>query len=233
MFTHLPGGSKVLVKDDGPKVTAGEKLAETLTIYEHGGEVRVGDELVIEDDKFDGKKIKKIVQGKELTIVIASLQPENASFEQTKKKNNSGQLIQQVKDILLKAPVDTTVENGMIIAELIDDECSVSSSGEIRYVDVEVDENQIITKPGKVVFIPEEIHQINKDSTLKMVENGTAVTAGTEIVKDVYCHIDGIVEFKEYNDVIHEITIRPGQVHTLSNISELKVDEGEVVKKVL
>ena len=101
-----------------------------------------------------------------MTIVIASLQPENASFEQT-KKNNSGQLIQQVKDILLKAPVDTTVENGMIIAELIDDECSVSSSGEIRYVDVEVDENQIITKPGKVVFIPEEIHQINKDSTLK------------------------------------------------------------------
>lgn len=41
----------------------------------------------------------------------------------------------------------------MIIAELIDDDCTVSSSGEIRYVDVEVDENQIITKAGKVVFI--------------------------------------------------------------------------------
>lgn len=225
----LPGGSKVLVKDK-QKVSAGEKLAETLTICEHGGEVRVGDELVIEDAKFDGKKIKKIVQGKELTIVIASLQPENASFEQTKKEqiwtvNKSGE------KYIVKAPVDTTVENGMIIAELIDDDCSVSSSGEIRYVDVEVDENQIITKPGKVVFIPEEVHQINKDSTLKMVENGTAVTAGTEVVKDVYCHIDGIVEFKEYNDVIHEVTIRPGQIHTLSSISELKVDEGEVVKK--
>ncbi len=225
----LPGGSKVLVKDQ-QKVSAGEKLAETLTICEHGGEVRVGDELVIEDDKFDGKKIKKIVQGKELTIVIASLQPENASFEQTKKEQ-----IWTVKKsgekYIVKAPVDTTVENGMIIAELIDDDCSVSSSGEIRYVDVEVDENQIITKPGKVVFIPEEVHQINKDSTLKMVENGTAVTAGTEVVKDLYCHLDGIVEFKEYNDVIHEVTIRPGQIHTLSSISELKVDEGEVVKK--
>ena len=225
----LPGGSKVLVKD-GQKISAGEKLAETLTISEHGGEVRVGEDLVIEEDKFDGKKIKKIVHGKELTIVIASLQPENASFEQTKKEqlwtvNSTGE------KYIVKAPVDTTVENGMIIAELIDDECAVSSSGEIRYVDVEVDENQIITKPGKVVFIPEEIHQINKDSTLKMVENGTTVTAGTEVVKDVYCHIDGVVEFKEYNDVIHEITIRPGEVHTLSSISELKVDEGEVVKK--
>ena len=79
----LPGGSKVLVKD-GQKISKGEKLAETLTICEHGGEVRVGDDLVVEEAKFDGKKIKKIVQGKELTIVIASLQPENASFEQTK-----------------------------------------------------------------------------------------------------------------------------------------------------
>lgn len=225
----LPGGSKVLVKD-GQKISKGEKLAETLTICEHGGEVRVGDDLVVEEAKFDGKKIKKIVQGKELTIVIASLQPGNASFEQTKKEQ-LWTVDKTGEKYIVKAPVDTTVENGMIVAELIDDDCTVSSSGEIRYVDVEVDENQIITKAGKVVFIPEEVHQINKDSTLKMVENGTTVTAGTEIVKDVYCHIDGVVEFKEYNDVIHEITVRPGEVHTLSNISELKVDEGEVVKK--
>ena len=225
----LPGGSKVLVKD-GQKVSEGEKLAETLTICEHGGEVRVGSDLVVEDAKFDGKKIKKIVSGKELTIVIASLSPENASFEQTKKEQ-IWTVDKTGEKYIVKAVVDTTVENGMIIGELIDDDCSVPSSGEIRYVDVEVDENQIITKPGKVVFIPEEVHQINKDSTLKMVENGTAVTAGTEVVKDVYCHIDGVVEFKEYNDVIHEITVRPGEVHTLSSIQELKVDEGEVIKK--
>ena len=225
----LPGGSKVLVKD-GEKVSEGGVLAETLTISEHGGEVRVGEDLVIENVKSHGKTIKKIVQGKELTIVIASLQPENAVFEQTKKEQ-LWTVEATGEKYIVKAPVDTTVENGMIIAELVDDDCSVSSSGEIRYVDVEVDENQIITKHGKVVFIPEEIHQINKDSTLKMVENGTAVTAGTEIVKDVYCHIDGVVEFKEYNDVIHEITVRPGEVHTLSSISELKVDEGEVIKK--
>lgn len=225
----LPAGSKVIVKDQ-QKVTAGEKLAETSTICEHGGEVRIGSDLVVEDAKFDGKKIKKIVSGKELTIVIASLQPDNVTFERTKKEqiwtvNKTGE------KYIVKTPVDTTVENGYVIAELVDDDCSVPSSGEIRYVDVEVDENQIITKPGKVVFIPEEVHQINKDSNLKMVENGTSVVAGTEIIKDVYCHIDGIVEFKEYNDVIHEVTIRPGEVHQLANISELKVDEGEVVKK--
>ena len=225
---NLPGGSKVLVKNE-QKVKAGEKLAETLTISEHGGEVRFGEDLVIEDVKFEGKTIKKIVQGKEITIVIASLMPANATFEQTKKEQ-LWTVKKTGEKYIVKAPIDTTVENGMIIAELIDDECSVSSSGEIKYVDIEVDDNQIVTKPGNIVFVPEEVHQINKDASLKMVDNGTFVTAATEVVKDVYCHIDGIVEFKEFNEVIHEVTIRPGEVHTLSNVSELKVEEGSVVE---
>ena len=226
---NLPGGSKVLVKDE-QKLSKGDKLAETLTISEHGGEVRVGADLAIEEVQFEGKKIKKIVHGKELTIVIASLIPTNATFEQTKKEQ-LWTVGQTGEKYIVKAPIDTTVENGMIIAELIDDECSVKSSGEIRYVDVEVDDNQIITKPGDVVFIPEEIHQVSKDSGLKMVESGTFVTAGTEVVKDIYCHIDGIVELKECNDIIHEITIRPGEIHSLPSVSELKVEEGEIVKK--
>ena len=225
---NLPGGSKVLVADE-QKVKAGDKLAETIMISEHGGEVRYSEDLVVEEVKSGKNKINKIVQGKEITIVIASLTPANASFEQTKKEQ-LWTVKKTGEKYIVKAPIDTTVENGMIIAELVDDECSVSSSGEIKYVDVEVDENQIVTKPGNIVFVPEEVHQINKDSSLKMVDNGTFVTAGTEVVKDVYCHIDGIVEFKEFNEVIHEVTIRPGEVHTLSSVSELKVEEGSVVE---
>ena len=225
---NLPGGSKVLVEDE-QKVKAGDKLAETLMISEHGGEVRYAEDLEVESVKSGKSKINKIVKGKEITIVIASLTPANASFEQTKKEQ-LWTVKKTGEKYIVKAPIDTTVENGMILAELIDDECAVSSSGEIRYLDVEVDDNQIVTKPGNIVFVPEEVHQINKDSSLKMVDNGTFVTAGTEIVKDVYCHIDGVVEFKEFNEVIHEVTIRPGEVHTLSSVSELKVEEGAVVE---
>ena len=89
-----------------------------------------------------------------------------------------------MKNILLNLRIDTTVENGMIIAELIDDEHKVTSSGEIRYNGIEVDENQVVVQGGEVVFIPEEIHQISKDSSLKLVESGTYVEAGTEVVKD-------------------------------------------------
>lgn len=225
---NLPGGSKVLVKD-GQKVKTGEKLAETHISSEHGGEVRVGENLVVEEVKFEGKKIKKIVQGKELTIVIASISPSNATFETTKKEQ-FWTVDATGEKYIVKSPADTTVENGMIIAELIDDEYSVNSSGEIRYQGIEVDDNQIITKPGSVVFIPEEVHQISKDVSLKMVENNTFVTAGTEVVKDLYTHIDGIVEIKEFNDIIHEVIVRPGEIHTLDSIGDLKVEEGEVVE---
>ena len=225
---NLPGGSKILVKD-GQKIKTGEKLAETHIVSEHGGEVRVGENLVIEEVKFEGKKIKKIVQGKELTIVIASIKPSNATFESTKKEQ-FWNVESTGEKYIVKSPADTSVENGMIIAELIDDEYAVTSSGEIKYMGIEVDENQIITKPGSVVFIPEEVHQISKDVSLKMVENNTFVTAGTEVVKDLYTHIDGIVEIKEFNDIIHEVVVRPGEIYTLDNIGDLKVEEGEVVE---
>ena len=225
---NLPGGSTILV-EDGKAVKEGEKLAEIHIVSEHGGEVRLGDNLQVEEVKFDGKKIKKIVQGKELTIVIASIAASNATFEQTKKEQ-IWTVDKTGEKYIVKAPIDTVVESGMIIAELIDEEYTVPSSGEIRYNGIEVDENQIITQPGEVIFIPDEIHQVNKDSALKMVESGTFVTAGTEVVKDLYAHIDGIVEIKEFNDMIHEVVIRPGEVYNLAGIGELKVDEGEVVK---
>jgi DNA-directed RNA polymerase subunit beta' len=222
---NLPTGSKVLVKDEAT-VKAGTVLAETTTVSEHGGEVRLGEELVIEE----AGKIKKIVNGKELTIVIASIKPDNAVLEKTSKE-----LLWHVESTgekyIIKSPQGITVENGMIVAELIDEENVVTSSGEVRYEGIEVDEHQIITKPGKILFIPEETHQISKDASLKMVESGAYVTAGTEVVKDVYTHIDGIVEIKEFNDIIHEVVIRSGEIHDLESVNNLKVEDGEIVAK--
>jgi DNA-directed RNA polymerase subunit beta' len=226
---NLPGGSKIKVKDQ-QDVVQETVLAETITVSEHGGEVRISEELEVQEIKVDGKKIKKIVNGKEITIVIASILPKNATLETTKKEQ-LWKVDKTNETYVIKSPVGSIVENGMIVAELLDEEYSVSSSGEIRYAGIEVDEHHIITTPGKVVFIPEEIHQINKDATLKMVESGTYVTAGTEIVKDVRCHIDGVVDIKEYNDIIHEVVIRPGELHKIDDISSLKVEEGEIIEE--
>lgn len=225
----LPGNSSILVKD-GQDVKPGEIIAETTTLSDHGGEVRIPDDLEIEETTIKGKKVKKIIGGKEITVVIASLTPKNAVMETTKKEQ-LWRVEETDETYIVKSPVDTVVENGMVIAELIEEENKVTSSGEIRYEGVEVDENQIITNPGKVIFIPEEIHQISKDSSLKMAETGTYVVAGTEVVKDVRTHIDGIVEIKENNNIIQEVIIRPGELVKIEDVNTLNVEDGEIVEK--
>jgi DNA-directed RNA polymerase subunit beta' len=77
----LPFGSKILVKDD-QHVKQGNILAETSIVSEHGGEVRFSEGLQLAKEG----KITKVVGGKELTIVIASIKPENAVLENTKKE---------------------------------------------------------------------------------------------------------------------------------------------------
>jgi DNA-directed RNA polymerase subunit beta' len=64
-----------------------------------------------------------------------------------------------------------------------------------------------------------------------MVESGTYVVAGTEVVKDITTHIDGIVEIKENNNIIQEIIIRPGELVKVDDINTLKVEDNEIVEK--
>src|SRR6185437_12773522 len=119
-----------------------------------------------------------------------------------------------------------------IIAELVDDGINaVTTGGEIIYDGVETDDRRVVTKPGRVLFIPEETHFISKDISLKMSETGELVTAGQEVVKDVFAHLDGIIEIVADNDIIHEVIIRPGDLVPLENIEDLKVNDGDIVDK--
>lgn len=227
---NLPTGAKHLV-EDGQDLKEGEIIAETHVVSEHGGEVRIPADLEVEETKVGKEMVRKIVNGKELTIIIASIAPTNAELVQTKKEQ-----LWKVGDeetFIVKSPEGTSVENGSIVAELIDESMAVPTSGQIRYLDIEVDEQRIITQPGKILFLPEEIHQVSKDVSLKVpgIESGMEVTAGTEIVKGVVCQTDGIVEIVEENEIIREVVVRPGKLYRVDDISTLNVDDGTVVTK--
>ncbi|MEW5821298.1 MAG: DNA-directed RNA polymerase subunit beta'' [Cyanobacteriota bacterium] len=225
---NMPTGASLLV-DNEQAIVSGEILAETVTTSEHGGEVRIGTEMETEAVTLGDEEIEIIRVGKEITVVIASLSPSNAHLETTKKEQMW--VVDDVEETyIIKSPAGTIVENGMIIAELIDDKYTVASSGEIRYEDIEVDERRIVTSPGKLLFIPDEVHQISKDAALKLVESGTYVEAGTEVVKDVKAHIDGIVEIIEDNDIIHEVIIRPGEMYQIDDIAKIEVEDGDIVE---
>ncbi len=228
---NLPTGAKHMVQD-GQVLNVGEIIAETHVVSEHGGEVRIPADLEIEEHKVGKETVKKIVNGKDLTIIIASISPSNAELVQTKKEQ-LWKVGEDEETYIVKSPQGTSLENGSVVAELVDESMSVPTSGQIRYLDVEVDEQRILTQTGKILFLPEEIHQVSKDISLKVpgIESGMEVTAGTEIVKGITCQTDGIVDIVEENDIIREVVVRPGKLYRVDDISTLNVDDGTVVSK--
>lgn len=228
---NLPTGAKHMV-EDGQVLSVGEIIAETHVVSEHGGEVRIPADLEVEEQKVGKETLKKIINGKELTIIIASISPSNAELVQTKKEQ-LWKVGDDEETYIVKSPQGTSLENGSIVAELIDESMAVPTSGQIRYLDIEVDEQRILTQPGKILFMPEEIHQVSKDISLKVpgIESGMEVTAGTEIIKGVVCQTDGIVEIVEENDIVREVVVRPGKLFRVDDISSLNVDDGTVVSK--
>ena len=227
---NLPSGSRVVVKD-GQDVEARDVLAEIHISTEHGGEVRFGPDIETEPHKIGKKTYAKLVKGKEINVVIASVGAGNAKLESA-KQGNTWRVTKHKEAYTMKVVNDEIVENGKIIAELVDDGINaVTTGGEIVYDGVETDDRRVVTKPGTVLFIPEETHFISKDISLKMSETGDLVTAGQEVVKDVFSHLDGIIEIVSDNDIIHEVIIRPGDLVPLANIEDLKVNDGDIVDK--
>ena len=227
---NLPSGAHVVVKD-GQDVVENDVLAEIFINTEHGGEVRFGPEIETEVVK-TGKKsqVTRLVKGKEINVIIASVGAANAKLEGV-KQGFTWRVAKHKEAYTLKVVEGEIVENGKIVAELVDDGTNVvTSGGEIIYDGVEIDDRRVVTKAGRILFVPEEVHFISKDSSLKMSESGDLVTAGQEVVKDVFAHMDGVVEIVSDNDIIHEVIVRPGELIPISDPSDLKVAEGQLVE---
>lgn len=225
---NLPSGSQLVVKD-GQDVKAMDVLAEIHILTEHGGEVRYHPEIETEKVKRGKKTVTKLVKGKEINIIIARVGANNAKLD-AGQKGSYWKLTKSKEQWALKVVKDEIVENGKIIAELLEDGTnSVTSGGLIIFDGVEIDDRRVVTKPGNLLFVPEEVHFISKDISLKMCETGDLVTAGQEVVKDVFAHMDGVVKIVADNDIIHEVVIRPGELVAIADESELKVPRDQIV----
>lgn len=228
----LPPGAEVIVKND-QVVKAGDTLSEILVTCEHGGEVRYGQDILVEKTDVGSRTINKLSRGRLVNVINASIGFANAKIQKT-QQGNVLVLNDESEKYVLKVVNGEIIENGKILCELVDDAetPTVTSSGEIRYMEgLEVDEDKIVTASGKVVFIPEEMHMISKDSSLLNCQTGDYVKAGDEIVKDVFATINGIVSVVIENNIVHEVTIIPGELHDIADMGDLQFKDGEIVKK--
>jgi DNA-directed RNA polymerase subunit beta' len=215
---NLPPGAEPVVKN-GDAVEQGSVLAETKLSTVNGGVVRLT----------PGKR--------EIDIITASVLLDQATVRVESSGGRDQYVIYTTNNqrFLLKATPGTKVFNNQVVAELIDDRYRTQTGGIVKYAGVEVSkrgkakQGYEVIQGGTLLWIPEECHEVNKDISLLLVEDGQYVEAGTEVVKDIFCQSGGIVEVVQKNDILREIVIKPGELHLVDEVPEDFIVEGKLV----
>ncbi|HEY9696655.1 MAG TPA: DNA-directed RNA polymerase subunit beta' [Trichocoleus sp.] len=220
---NLPPGAEPIVRN-GDQVEANSILAETKLVTENGGVVRIPQDS-------EGKG------GREIEIITASVLLDQATVMAESQQGREHYLIetQHGQRFSLIATPGTKVTNGQVVAELIDDRYHTQTGGIIKFSGVEVakkgkaKQGYEVVQGGTILWIPEEAHEVNKDISLLMVEDGQYVEAGTEVVKDIFCQSNGVVEVTQKNDILREIVIKPGDMHLADNPEAVMSKDGTIV----
>ncbi|MBE9179193.1 DNA-directed RNA polymerase subunit beta' [Oculatella sp. LEGE 06141] len=220
---NLPPGAEPVVKN-GDRVDSDSILAETKLVTEHGGVVRIPPES-------EGKG------GREVEIITASVLLDEARVMAESYQGREHYVIETNHNqrFSLIATPGTKVTNNQVVAELIDDRYHTQTGGILKYSGVEVGkrgkakQGYEVVQGGTLLWIPEESHEVNKDISLLLVEDGQYVEAGSEVVKDIFCQSSGVIEVTQKNDILREIVIKPGEMHMVDNPEAVMGKDGTIV----
>ena len=222
---NLPPGAEPVVKN-GDRVDAEGIIAETRLMTERGGIVRLPEDT----SESDGKG------GREVEIITASVLLDRAEVRAESSQGREHYVIETAggQRFSLIATPGAKVTHNQVVAELEDDRYHTQTGGILKYAGVEVakrgkaKQGYEVTQGGTLLWIPEEAHEVNKDISLLLVEDGQYVEAGTEVVKDIFCQSSGVVEVTQKNDILREIVVKPGEIHMVDSPEDVMDRNGSV-----
>ena len=198
---NLPPGAEPVVKN-GQKVELDSVLAETKLTTKSGGVCRL----------MEGSR--------EIEIITASVSLDQADVYLEHSGTQQQYVIHTPRGerFALKVTPGTKIQNNQVVAELLDDHFHTNTGGIVKYAGLETGrgsrkQGYEVIQEGTLLWIPEESHEVNKDNSLLLAEDGQYVEAGTEVVKDIFCQSTGVLEVVQKNDILREIIIKPGQLY--------------------
>ncbi len=221
---NLPPNALPVVETDKPVVT-GVVLAESRLQSEYGGAVR------LRESTGDSREVQIVTAS--LTLKDCKLVGESSHTGESwhlEGKDNSRYLV--------RTQPGTKIGAGEVIAELTDDRFRTQTGGTVRFAPGlsikkarSAKHGYEVSKGGTLLWIPQETHEINKDISLLMIEDGQWIEAGTEVVKDIFSQTAGIVTVTQKNDILREIIVRSGELHLVSDSKVLARygDDGKMV----
>ncbi|MEB3242012.1 MAG: DNA-directed RNA polymerase subunit beta' [Cyanobacteriota bacterium] len=220
---NLPPNAQPVV-EGGKPVHTGDVLAESRLVSEYGGAVR------LRESAGDSREVQIVTTS--LTLKECKLLHESThSGEIWHLEDKEG-----AKYLLRTAP-GSKIGSGEVIAELADDRFRTKTGGMVKFspgLSIKKARSAKhgfeVSKGGTLLWVPQETHEINKDISLLMIEDGQWIEAGTEVVKDIFSQTAGIVTVTQKNDILREIIVRAGTLHLIADSKILsRYQEGLMV----
>ena len=151
--------------------------------------------------KFTSGKIKKLINyGNEKAHILTLNKDTNFLFTNTRVKKNT--LI--------------SLDHNEVFGKLITNKYDTNTGG-TPYL---LNNNLTTDVATSVLWIPEETHIINRDSSILKVEDAEFVTENYEIVTNIFSTIPGIINIVEKNNILQEISIKPGFLYKIKNYED-------------
>ena len=216
---NLPSDCELLVENN-QELKFGQSIARTATKTEYGGKVNI---VGYDNDQGTWESVNLV------TAELDIPEPE---------------LVLDRKDIQLKFPETcpvnifqllvgegNRVDSGSSVAEAFVEKYVTPSSGEVRFINIEGSDKNIITGPSSVLFLPEENYQLGSAGN-PLVEDSCMVNAGDEIIPTIMVKESGFVSLENL-DLSQNVTFYPGAygVYFPLENSVINVTENQELKE--
>ena len=200
---NIPQFSELEIKE-GDAVEEGTILAKSHVLSDYGGNVRLSNKNRL--DKLEEIHVVTSCISIKDAIITNDSESDNAPSDFSLNFSNGS------KFQMLCSP-GNKINDSQIIGELLGTEYKTKTGGFLRLKDLPNEEKE----EHRLLWISEETHEIKKDISLLMIENGVYAEAGTEIIKDVKTKNGGYVEIIEENGIVEKLIIKVGTVIEDSN----------------
>nr|YP_009496523.1 RNA polymerase beta' subunit [Actinocyclus subtilis]AWT39236.1 RNA polymerase beta' subunit [Actinocyclus subtilis] len=136
-------------------------------------------------------------------------------FQVNKSNNSFGKLIS--KDFL-------TATGGILYyANKIQKRKSAYLKNSVSYL-YNIEKRYIQT----IIWLPEEIHQLNSDNSLLLIRDKSLINKNVEILPNLFSKTAGYISIEEKQNIIQEISIKPGFVYKVEDFKQIKSLENKV-----
>nr|YP_010337891.1 RNA polymerase beta'' subunit [Timspurckia oligopyrenoides]UNJ17476.1 RNA polymerase beta'' subunit [Timspurckia oligopyrenoides] len=209
----IPENAELVVKKSA-EVKKGETIARIKLMNKFAGHVKINQ---MQNDQ--GNYLQQI------SIITEASRYKDTVVDEEQVRNKSVKVLSTINNYKFQLNISTQDKNVISstqkIGKLVSDTYKTHTGGIIVGLNNDIKKQRMVTTktsyeilgPGYIIWISEETHSIQKETSFLMIKNGEFIEEGTEICKNVFCKNSGTAEIISKDGMAKEIIIKSGIIY--------------------